>query len=180
MSGKVTAMGQDLITEKSGHVIAPIAVSVCVTPAAPSPMPVPYPVVSSSVEGIVDAPMRTKINGARIATVGACTTRCHGNEAGTLKEVISLNTGGPNALLLGAPTVICEMGMMGITGSLVLSNKAPTAGAGTSAGGAGERRRDERGEGRWRRWGWRGRRRGRKKGRRSRWARWTRRRRGQR
>ena len=137
MSNKVTALSQEVITEKSGHVIAPVGVSVCMTPAAPSPVPIPYPVVSSSVEGIVDAPMRTKINGARIATVGSCTRSCHGNEPGTLKEVVSANTAGPNALLLGAPVVICELGMMGVTGSLVLSNKAPTAGAGTSAGAAG-------------------------------------------
>ena len=40
-----------------------MAVSVCTTPAAPSPLPIPYPVVGSSIEGIGDAPMRTKIKG---------------------------------------------------------------------------------------------------------------------
>jgi RHS repeat-associated protein len=135
--GKVTAMGMDVITEKSGHQVTPVAVSVCTTPAAPSPLPIPYPVVATSVEGIVDAPMRTKINGAKIATVGSVLKNCHGNEPGTLKEVVSLNTSGPVAVLLGAPTVICELGMMGITGSMCMSNKAPTAGAGGSANAAG-------------------------------------------
>jgi hypothetical protein len=38
--------------------------------------------------------MRTKINGAAVVTVGSCFKACHGNEPGTLKEVVSLNTGG--------------------------------------------------------------------------------------
>ena len=134
---KVTAFGMDVITEKSGHTVTPLAVSVCTTPAAPSPLPIPYPVVASSTEGIGDAAMRTKINGAKVATVGSVLKTCHGNEPGTLKEVVSLNTSGPVALLLGAPTVICELGMIGITGSMCLSNKAPTPGAGGSAGSGG-------------------------------------------
>jgi hypothetical protein len=71
MSGKVTADGLDVITEKSGHVIAPVTPGVCLTPAAPSPLPVPYPVTGSSGEGIAGAPSRTKINGALIGTVGS-------------------------------------------------------------------------------------------------------------
>ncbi len=134
--GDVTALMMDVITEKSGHMITPLAVSVCLTPAAPSPLPIPYPVVGSSIEGIIDSPMRTKINGAKIATVGSCIKTCHGNEPGTLKEVVSLNTTGPCFLIIGAPIVLCELGMMGITGSLCISNKAVTVGAGASASGA--------------------------------------------
>ena len=52
--GDVTAVMMDVITEKSGHSVTPLAVSVCTTPAAPSPLPIPYPVVASSVEGIAD------------------------------------------------------------------------------------------------------------------------------
>lgn len=135
--GKVTALMLDVITEKSGHTVVPMAVSVCTTPAAPSPLPIPYPVVGNAIEGIIDAPMRTKVNGTKFATVGACLKTCHGNEPGTLKEVVSLNTTGPCLLVLGAPLVFAELGMMGITGSLCISNKAPTGGAGTSASGAG-------------------------------------------
>ncbi len=134
---KVTALMMDTITEKSGHTLVPNAVSVCITPAAPSPLPIPYPVVSSLSEGVTDPPMRTKINGAKIATTGSVAKACHGNEPGTLKEVLSLNTGGPCFLILGAPVVICELGMMGITGSMCISNKAITVGAGASASGAG-------------------------------------------
>ncbi len=70
--GDVTALGMDVITEKSGHEVVPLAVSVCLTPAAPIPLPIPYPVLGNSAEGILDPPMRTKINGAPIATVGSC------------------------------------------------------------------------------------------------------------
>ncbi len=135
--GDVTAVMMDCITEKSGHSVTPMAVSVCLTPAAPAPLPIPYPVVASSIEGIGDAPMRTKINGALIGTVGSVLKTCHGNEPGTLKEVVSLNTAGPCFIIMGAPVVLCELGMMGITGSMCMQNKAPTPGAGGSASDAG-------------------------------------------
>ena len=135
--GDVTAVMMDCITEKSGHSVTPMAVSVCITPAAPAPLPLPYPVMASSIEGIGDAPMRTKINGALIGTVGSVLKTCHGNEPGTLKEVVSLNTAGPCFIIMGAPVVLCELGMMGITGSMCMQNKAPTPGAGGSASDAG-------------------------------------------
>ena len=135
--GDVTALMMDVITEKSGHTIVPLAVSVCLTPAAPAPLPIPYPVVGNSIEGITDEPLRTRINGAKIGTVGSVLKTCHGNEPGTLKEVVSLNTAGPCFILLGAPVVLCELGMMGITGSPCISNKAPTVGASGSASSAG-------------------------------------------
>jgi RHS repeat-associated protein len=125
MGGKVTALGLDTITEKSGHGVVPVAPSVCTTPAAPSPMPVPYPATGTSREGIVGAPSRTKINGARAGTVGSALKACHGNEPGTLKEVVSVTTGGPVTILAGAPTVVCELGMMGVTGSGAMANKGP-------------------------------------------------------
>ncbi|MEO5726754.1 MAG: PAAR-like domain-containing protein, partial [Byssovorax sp.] len=135
--GDVTALMMDVITEKSGHTIVPLAVSVCLTPAAPAPLPIPYPVVGNSIEGITDEPLRTRINGAKIGTVGSVLKTCHGNEPGTLKEVLSLTTTGPCLILLGAPNVLCELGMMGITGSPCISNKAPTVGASGSASSAG-------------------------------------------
>ncbi|XYH97339.1 DUF6531 domain-containing protein [Sorangium sp. So ce1128] len=134
---KVTALGMDTITEKSGHQMTGMAVSVCTTPAAPSPVPIPYPTMGTVAEGVIDAPMRTKINGAKVLTVGGCIKACHGNEPGTLKEVVSLNTGGPCFPWLGAPNVLIELGMAGITGSMGQMNKSVTMGAGTSASGAG-------------------------------------------
>jgi hypothetical protein len=121
----VTAASMDVITEKSGHQAVPLAVSVCTTPAAPSPVPIPYPVLGNSMEGAKDPPTRTKVEGAKIITVGSCFKKCHGNEAGTLKETLSLNTAGPCFLVMGAPMVLMELGMAGITGSAGFSNKGP-------------------------------------------------------
>src|SRR5258708_232334 len=126
--GDVTAVNMDVITEKSGHVMTPCAVSVCLTPAAPSPLPIPYPVIGNTSDGVTDPAMRTKISGAAVITVGSVFKACHGNEAGTLKEVVSLNTGGPCFIVMGAPTVLCELGMMGITGSPGFLNKSITSG----------------------------------------------------
>ena len=125
MGGKVTADGLDVITEKSGHVIAPITPSVCLTPAAPAPVPVPYPVTGSSREGLAGSTLRTRINGAPIGTVGSAFKASHGNEPGALEEVVSHNTGGPAPLLMGAPNVWIERGMAGITGSPMMANKSP-------------------------------------------------------
>jgi len=135
--GSVTALAMDVITEKSGHQVTPCAVSVCITPAAPSPLPIPYPVLATAAEGLSDTALRTKVSGSPVATVGSVFKGCHGNEPGTLKEVVSLNTGGPCFIIMGAPVVLCELGMMGITGSACISNKAPTPGANGTASGAG-------------------------------------------
>lgn len=134
--GKVTVLMMDAATEQSGHQCVPNAVSVCITPCAPSPVPIPYPVIGQIGEGITDPPMRTKFGGVPLATTGSVLKACHGNEAGTLKEVVSLNTGGPCFVIMGAPTVLCELGMVGMTGSLCISNKAITVGAGANASDA--------------------------------------------
>ncbi len=135
--GKVTAVGMDTITESSGHQMTGMAVSVCTTPAAPAPLPIPYPTMGSVAEGIIDPCMRTKIAGSKILTVGGCLKTCHGNEPGTLKEVVSLNTSGPSFPIMGAPVVLIELGMAGITGSIGQMNKAITVGAGANASDAG-------------------------------------------
>lgn len=134
---KCTALKMDVVTKKSGHQMTGMAVSVCLTPAAPSPLPIPYPTMGTVAEGITDPCMRTKIGGAIVMTVGSCMSKCHGNEPGTLKEVVSLNTAGPCFPALGAPIVIMELGMAGITGSIGQMNKSITVGASGSASGAG-------------------------------------------
>ncbi|MBX3184465.1 MAG: DUF4150 domain-containing protein [Polyangiaceae bacterium] len=135
--GKVTACKTDCVTKKSGHNCVGMAVSVCTTPAAPSPIPLPYPTTGTVAEGITDQAMRTKITGADVMTVGSVMSKCHGNEPGTLKEVVSLNTAGPSFPIMGAPTVLIELGMAGITGSPGMMNKGITVGGGGSASGAG-------------------------------------------
>ncbi len=135
--GKVKCLKMDPITDKSGHQMVGMAVSVCTTPAAPSPIPIPYPTVGTVAEGVSDVCMRTKIEGAKVVTVGSLMNKCHGNEPGTLKEVVSLNTAGPCFPALGAPLVISELGMMGITGAIGQMNKSISPGGGGSASGAG-------------------------------------------
>ena len=121
----VTACNMDTVHASSGHQVVGNAPSVCNTPAppSPSPVPIPYPVFGNSMEGAKDPPSRVKIQGSEPITVGSCFKACHGNEPGTLKEVVSLNTGGPCFLVMGAPTVILQIGMAGITGSLAMMNK---------------------------------------------------------
>jgi RHS repeat-associated protein len=135
--GSVTALMMDVITDKSGHTMTGLAVSVCLTPAAPAPLPIPYPTIASTSEGVIDECLRTKIDGGKVLTVGSCTKNCHGNEPGTLKEVVSLNTAGPSFPILGAPIVLIELGMAGITLSPGFMNKNPIPGIGGSASGAG-------------------------------------------
>ena len=135
--GSVTALMMDVVTEKSGHTMVGMAVSVCLTPAAPAPLPLPYPTVATVSEGVIDECMRTKIDGAKVLTVGSCTKNCHGNEPGTLKEVVSLNTAGPSFPIIGAPIVFIELGMAGITLAFGMMNKNPVPGGGNSASGAG-------------------------------------------
>jgi RHS repeat-associated protein len=133
----VQALGMDVVTEKSGHSVVGMAVSVCITPAAPAPLPMPYPLTASASEGITDSPLRTKICGVNCATIGSVLKTCHGNEPGTLKEVVSLNQMGPVAPVTGAFTVLIELGPAAITGSLCDMNKAPTPGVGSNASDAG-------------------------------------------
>ena len=134
----VQALDMDLVTEKSNHNVVGMMPSVCLTPAPPAPSdPIPYPIVASVSDGIADSPMRTKVCGVNCATVGSVLKACHGNEPGTMKEVVSLNTAGPVAPTLGAVTVLIELGMAATTGSMADMNKAPTPGAGASASDAG-------------------------------------------
>lgn len=135
----------DVVTESSNHNVVGMAVSVCLTPAAPSPLPIPYPLTGSSAEGVDDSPMRTKMCGVNGATVGANVKVCHGNEPGTLKEVVSLDTAGRCPPLTGAFTVLAELGPLAITGSMVNMNKGLMPGmasnasdaSGTGGGGGG-------------------------------------------
>ena len=60
---KCTALKMDVVTKKSGHQTTGVAVRVCTTPAAPSPIPIPYPTMGTVAEGITDPCVRTKIGG---------------------------------------------------------------------------------------------------------------------
>jgi hypothetical protein len=135
----VTACKMAVVTDGSGHNVTGLAVSVCITPAAPSPLPIPYPTMGTTAEGLNFVPMRTKIEGSKILNVGAVVKTCHGNEAGTLKEVVSLTTSGSTFPVVGAPIVMVERGMIAITTSLGFMNTLhPGAGACVVSGGGGD------------------------------------------
>jgi hypothetical protein len=96
----------------------------------------PYPLTATVSDKIQDSPLRTKVCGVNCATIGSCLKLCHGNEPGTLKEVVSLNTTGPCPILTGAFTVLIELGPAGFTGSLCDMNKAIMPGIGSNASDA--------------------------------------------
>jgi hypothetical protein len=133
----LTALGMDVVTEKSNHNVVGMMPSMCITPAAPAPLPMPYPITGTSGEGIGNGPMRTKMCGVNGATIGSIFKACHGNEPGVLKEVVSLNTGGPCAPTTGAFTVLVELGPAAFTGSMADMNKAIDPGMASSASAAG-------------------------------------------
>ena len=71
----VQALDMDVVTEKSGHSVVGMAVSVCLTPAAPAPLPIPYPLTATVSDKIQDSPLRTKVCGVNCATIGSCLKR---------------------------------------------------------------------------------------------------------
>jgi hypothetical protein len=131
----------DVVTKESGHQVTGMAVSVCLTPgpAPPGLLPIPHPTMGTTAEGLNMTPMRTKIGGSPILTVGSVVKACHGNDPGSLKEIVSMTTGGGSFSLMGAPTVLVERGMVAITGSPVMMNslhiRTGAAVAGNAAGG---------------------------------------------
>lgn len=113
----VTACMMDCVTNESGHQMVPLAVNVCTTHAVPCPIPVPYPVPATSVAGIKNVPVRTKIKRSKILTVRACFKQYTGNQPGMMKVVVSVNMGGPCFIVLAAPVVFVDLGMQETMGS---------------------------------------------------------------
>lgn len=79
--------------------------------------------MGTSAEGLTDANPTIKVNGSKLLNVGACLKACHGNEPGTLKEVVSLNTAGKCFPVMGMLTVISGLGPTCATGSFGMMNK---------------------------------------------------------
>ncbi len=90
---KVTAMAMDVVTEKSSHVVTPLAPNMCITPAAPSPLPLPYPITGTS------AKLDPKCKKVLYAGKGTCNAKMkvkkvNGNQAGSQKDIASFQTAG--------------------------------------------------------------------------------------
>lgn len=120
----VVANNKDIAAESSGHQIIYMAPSVCITPAAPSPLPIPYPIMTpSGMKGLDDDTRKVKINGKAVFCLGSLISSCNGNEPGTQKEVVSLKTGSKAFPLTGSPNVKAEGSAVVFTGSQAMGNK---------------------------------------------------------
>jgi hypothetical protein len=83
--------------------------SVCITPAAPSPVPVPYPILTpDGTATLKDDTRRVKIGGKPVFVVDSAVSSCTGNEPGSQKEVVSMKTGSSAFIINGSPDVSAE------------------------------------------------------------------------
>jgi hypothetical protein len=118
----VTANFMDVAAESTGHQIIYMAPSVCITPAAPSPIPVPYPILTpGGTHSLDDDATKVKIQGKPVFCMESLISSCTGNEPGTQKEVVSLQTkskafpltGSPNVKVQGSPVIFTTSQAMG-------------------------------------------------------------------
>src|ERR1700761_8510769 len=83
--------------------------SVCITPAAPSPIPLPYPIMTASGPSNLDSDARKVMIGGKPAfNLDSVVSSCNGNEPGSQKEVVSFKTGSSAYILTGSPDVMIE------------------------------------------------------------------------
>jgi uncharacterized Zn-binding protein involved in type VI secretion len=120
----VIANNMDVAAESTGHTVVYMAPSVCITPAAPSPLPIPYPIMTPSGTGSEeDDSRKTNLQGKPIFCVGSLISSCTGNEPGTQKEVVSLKTGSKMFPTVGSPNVKVEGSAVVFTGTTGMGNK---------------------------------------------------------
>lgn len=120
----VVANNREVAGESTGHKVVYMNPSVCITPAAPSPLPVPYPVLTPGGTGSLDSDTRkVKIGGKPVFNTDAVVSSCTGNEAGSQKEVVSLKTGSSCYVLDGSPNVKVEGKPVVYTGSQAMGNQ---------------------------------------------------------
>jgi len=114
-------MAMDIVSEASGHQVVPLAPNVCITPAAPSPLPLPYPLMGSSSQ-LDPGTEKTKEADKMIMNTAGKVKQVHGNEAGTQKDIITMQTGGHAWALPLAVTVQFEGKPVVITGNPAFLN----------------------------------------------------------
>jgi hypothetical protein len=120
----VVANNMDVAAESTGHTVVYMAPSVCITPAAPSPIPVPYPIMTPEGTKKLDDDTRSvKIGDKPVFTVGSVIASCHGNEPGTQKEIVSHKTSSSAFILVGSPNVKAEGDAVVFTGSTGMGNQ---------------------------------------------------------
>lgn len=120
----VTANNREVAGESTGHQVVYMNPSVCMTPAAPSPLPVPYPILTGSGTGNLDGDTRkVKIGGKPVFNLDSVIATCNGNEAGTQKEVVSMKTGSSCYIIDGSTNVKVEGKGVVYTGSSGMGNQ---------------------------------------------------------
>lgn len=120
----VNANFREVAGESTGHVIVYLNPSVCLTPAAPSPVPIPYPIFTPAGSGKLDDDTRKVfIGGKPVFHVDAVVHNCTGNEPGSQKEVVSQQTTSTAFILDGSPNVKFEGKSVVYTGSSGMGNQ---------------------------------------------------------
>ncbi|MEM9189074.1 MAG: PAAR-like domain-containing protein [Myxococcota bacterium] len=117
----VTALGQEVASEDSGHAFVPTVPSVCTTPMAPAPTPVPYP-ITGATDRLDPGCEDVTIEGRRAMNTKGKVPKLHGNEPGTGGDVVSGVTGGTAVAIVGAATVMFEGAPVVTTGSAGMGN----------------------------------------------------------
>jgi uncharacterized Zn-binding protein involved in type VI secretion len=120
----VVANHREVAGESTGHKVIYMNPSVCITPAAPSPVPIPYPIMTPAGTGSLDSDARkVKIGGKPVFKVDSIVSSCTGNEAGTQKETVSFKTSSSCYILNGSPSVKVEGKAVVFTGSSGMGNQ---------------------------------------------------------
>lgn len=120
----VVANNRDVAGEASGHQVVYMNPSVCITPAAPSPIPVPYPILTGAGTGdLKDDTRKVKMGGKPVFNTKSAVSSCNGNEPGTQKEVVSFKTGSSAFIIDGSPSVMVEGESVVYTGSSGMGNQ---------------------------------------------------------
>lgn len=120
----VLANGREVAGESTGHSVVYMNPSVCITPAAPSPLPMPYPILTGAGTGNLDSDARkVHIGDKPVFNTDSVIASCNGNEAGTQKEVVSMKTGSSAYMLDGSPDVMVEGKSVVYTGSQGMGNQ---------------------------------------------------------
>lgn len=120
----VVANNRDVAGEATGHKVIYLNPSVCITPAAPSPIPVPYPIMTpAGTASLDDDARKVFIDDKPVFKVDSVVSSCAGNEPGTQKEVVSLKTSSSCFIIDGSPTVMAEGKSVVFTGSSGMGNQ---------------------------------------------------------
>lgn len=118
----VTAMAMDVVTEKSNHVVVPMAPNMCITPCAPSPIPMPYPITGTSSK-LDPGLSKVLIKGKKTMNFKCKVKKVNGNQPGTQKDVSTMQTAGHAwAFPVPAVNIHFEGGPVTITGNAGLAN----------------------------------------------------------